>query len=305
MALTTALALGIGAAASLGGAALSSSAQKSAANKAAQVSTDTTATNNALARDIYGQNQQALAPFMQRGNVAGDYINAMLGIPSTQIGTMGGQQGYPTQQPNQAMPYSEDYGYSPNQYGGQYGMGGNDYRGQITNGGFLPQRFLPQRFLPQRFGPTAQGNMTASGGISIQPQGVTTQNAQDAFGKYIKNSDYGFQFGQGSNALNSGYAGAGTLQSGAAMKAMEKFRQDLQSGYRTEYMGALGNQQGVGLSGASALAGVSQNFANTMTNNNNSAGNALANAALAKGNSGLGNGLGLVGGGLFGYATGK
>lgn len=289
MALTTALALGIGAAASLGGAALSSSAQKRAANKAADVATQTSAENNALARDIYGQNKQALAPFMQRGNVAGDYINAMLGIPSTQIGTMGGQQSQPTYQPNQIVRYGEDYGFSPT----QVGMVGGDYRGQVTNGGFLPQRFSP----------TAQGNMTASGGISIQPQGVTTQNAQDAFGKYIKNSDYGFQFGQGSNALNSGYAGAGTLQSGAAMKAMEKFRQDLQSGYRNEYMGALGNQQGVGLSGASALAGVGQNYANSMTNNNNAAGNALANAALANGSGGFGNALGAIGGGLFGYAT--
>jgi hypothetical protein len=291
MAIGTLAAIGLGLGA-IGGIA-SASSQKSAANKAAQVATDTNATNNALAREIYGQNQQALAPFMQRGNVAGDYINAMLGIPSTQIGTMGGQQGLPTQQPNQMMQYGEDYGYSPNQYGGQYGMGGNDYRGEITN----------SRFFDQRFGPTAQG-----GGYQVagqQPQGVTTQNAQDAFGQYIKNSDYGFQFGQGSNALNSGYAGAGTLQSGAAMKAMEKFRQDLQSGYRNEYMGALGNQQGVGLSGASALAGVSQNFANTMTNNNNAAGNALANAALVKGNNGIGNVISGIGGNLFGYGTGR
>ena len=130
-------------------------------------------------------------------------------------------------------------------------------------------------------------------------------NSQNAFRSFIQNSDYGFQFGQGSNALNSGYAGAGTLQSGAAMKAMEKYRQDLQSGYRNEYMGALGNQQGVGLSGASALAGVSQNFANTMTNNNNAAGNALANAALVKGNNGIGNVLSGIGGNLFGYSTGR
>ena len=286
----TAIGLGLGAV----GAIASSSAQKKAANTAAQTAQNTTDANNALARDIYGQNQQALAPFMQRGNVAGNYINAMLGIPSTQIGTMAGQQGYPTQQPNQAMPYGQDYGYSPNQFGGQYGMGGNDYRGQITNGGFLPQQFSP----------TAQGGGTQTGGIA-QTQGVTTQNAQDAFGQYIKNSDYGFQFGQGTNALNSGYAGAGTLQSGAAMKAMEKYRQDLQSGYRNEYMGALGNQQGVGGAGASALAGVSQNFANTMTNNNNSAGNALANAALVKGNNGIGNVISGIGGNLFGYSTGR
>ena len=283
----TAIGLGLGAV----GAIASSSAQKKAANTAAQTAQNTTDANNALARDIYGQNQQALAPFMQRGNVAGDYINAMLGIPSTQIGTMGGQQSQPTYQPNQIVRYGEDYGFSPT----QVGMVGGDYRGQVTNG----------RFLPQRFSPTAQGNMTASGGISIQPQGVTTQNAQDAFKQYIQNSDYGFQFGQGSNAVNSGYAGAGTLQSGAAMRAMEKYRQDLQSGYRNEYMGALGNQQGVGLSGASALAGVSQNFANTMTNNNNAAGNALANAALVKGNNGIGNVLSGIGGNLFGYSTGR
>ena len=281
----TAIGLGLGAV----GAIASSSAQKKAANTAAQTAQNTTDANNALARDIYGQNQQALAPFMQRGNVAGGYLNAMLGIPSTQIGTMGGQQSQPTYQPNQIVRYGEDYGFSPT----QVGMVGGDYRGQVTNG----------RFLPQRFSPTAQGNMTASGGISIQPQGVTTQNAQDAFKQYIQNSDYGFQFGQGSNAVNSGYAGAGTLQSGAAMRAMEKYRQDLQSGYRNEYMGALGNQQGVGLSGASALAGVSQNFANTMTNNNNAAGNALANAALVKGNNSFGNVLGMIGGGLYGYGS--
>ena len=281
----TAIGLGLGAV----GAIASSSAQKKAANTAAQTAQNTTDANNALARDIYGQNQQALAPFMQRGNVAGDYINAMLGIPSTQIGTMGGQQSQPTYQPNQIVRYGEDYGFSPT----QVGMVGGDYRGQVTNG----------RFLPQRFSPTAQGNMTASGGISIQPQGVTTQNAQDAFKQYIQNSDYGFQFGQGSNAVNSGYAGAGTLQSGAAMRAMEKYRQDLQSGYRNEYMGALGNQQGVGLSGASALAGVGQNYANSMTNNNNAAGNALANAALVKGNNSFGNVLGMIGGGLYGYGS--
>ena len=271
----TAIGLGLGAV----GAIASSSAQKNAANKAAQVATDTNATNNALAREVYGQNQQALAPFMQRGNVAGDYINAMLGIPSTQIGTMAGQQGYPTQQPNEAMTYTQDYGYSPNQISGQYGMGYG------TAGGYLPQQFSP----------TAQAGQ----------QGVTSQKAQDAFGQYIKNSDYGFQFGQGSNALNSGYAGAGTLQSGAAMKAMEKYRQDLQSGYRNEYMSALGNQQGVGLSGASALAGVGQNYANSMTNNNNAAGNALANAALVKGNNGIGNVISGIGGNLFGYSTGR
>jgi hypothetical protein len=85
------------------------------------------------------------------------------------------------------------------------------------------------------------------------------------------------------------------------MKALEDYRQNLQAGYRGEYMNALGNQQGVGLSGANALAGVSTNFGNTIAANNNSAGTAAANAALAKGNSGFGNVLGGIGGALLGY----
>lgn len=258
------------------GSAVISSKGASNAAKASQAASDKASDTQT---QIYNQNALTLAPWQQSGLRANSAINAMLGLNAEQqqLPQMNGGQGYPTQQPNEAMTYGQDYGYSPNQYGGQYGMGGNDYRGQITNGGFLPQRFLPQRF-----GPTAQGNMTASGGISIQPQGVTTQNAQNAFGQYIKNSDYGFQFGQGSNALNSGYAGAGTLQSGAAMKAMEKFRQDLQSGYRNEYMNALGNQQAVGFSAASAQAGVGQNYANSIGNIAMQNGANQANASLVK-----------------------
>ena len=290
MAVSTLAAIGLGLGAI--GSVASASSQKSAANKAAQVATDTNATNNALARDIYSQNKGALAPFMQRGNTAGSYLNAMLGLPSNGAATynMGGEQGQPTQQPNQAMQYGEDYGYSPMQYGGR--DSGNDYRGEITN----------SRFFPQRTGPTAQGGYGAKAPVA---GGVSMDEAQNAFGNYIKSSDYGFQFATGANQVNSGYAGNGTVKSGAAMKGLEDYRQNLQAGYRGEYMNALGNQQGVGLSGANALAGVSTNFGNTIAANNNAAGNAAANAALVKGNNGIGNVISGIGGNLFGYGTGK
>lgn len=291
MAIGTLAAIGLGLGAL--GAGASALSQKSAANKAAQVATDTNATNNALARDIYSQNKGALAPFMQRGNTAGSYLNAMLGLPSNGAATynMGGEQGQPTQQPNQAMGYDGDMWSGP-QAGGQYGMGGNDYRGEITN----------SRFLPQRFSPTAQGGYGAKAPVA---GGVSMDEAQNAFGNYIKNSDYGFQFATGANQVNSGYAGNGTVKSGAAMKGLEDYRQNLQAGYRGDWMNALGNQQGVGLSGANALAGVSTNFGNTIAGNNNAAGNAAANAALVKGNNGIGNVISGIGGNLFGYGTGK
>ena len=237
------------------GSAVISSKGASNAAKATQAASDKASDTQT---QIYNQNALTLAPWQQSGLRANSAINPMLGLNAEQqqLPQMNGGQGYPTQQPNEAMTYGQDYGYSPNQISGQYGMGYG------TAGGYLPQQFSP----------TAQ-----SGG-----QGMTTQGAQNAFGQYIKNSDYGFQFGQGSNALNSGYAGAGTLQSGAAMKAMEKFRQDLQSGYRNEYMNALGNQQAVGFSAASAQAGVGQNYANSIGNIAMQNGANQANASLVK-----------------------
>jgi hypothetical protein len=126
---------------------------------------------------------------------------------------------------------------------------------------------------------------------------------RNAFKSFIENSDYGFKFGEGANTVNSGYAGNGTLQSGAAMRDLERFRQDLQSGYRGEFNSLLANQQAVGLGGASALAGVGQNYVNTVSANNQNAGDALANSALIRGqNNPLANAIGLLGGGLFGMA---
>jgi hypothetical protein len=127
--------------------------------------------------------------------------------------------------------------------------------------------------------------------------------ARGNFRNFLYNSDYGFQLDEGGNALNSGYAGAGTLRSGAAMKDLERFRQNLQQGYRGEWMNGLANQQGVGLGAASALAGVGQNYVNTVGATNANAADALSNAALIKGqNNPLANAIGLFGGGLFGMA---
>jgi len=206
----TAAAIGLGAAGL--GAFLGGKSQSKAAKTAAQAQTQNTASNNALAQNIYNQNSAVLAPYVQSGR-----------------------------QPNALLAGAMGYGDEP-----QY---------------------------------------------------------RNAFKSFIENSDYGFKFGEGANALNSGYAGAGTLQSGAAMRDLERFRQDLQSGYRGEFNNLLANQQAVGLGAASAQAGVGQNYVNTVTANNNTAADALSNSALIRGqNNPFANALGLLGGGLFGMA---
>lgn len=128
---------------------------------------------------------------------------------------------------------------------------------------------------------------------------------QNAFGNFIKNSDYGFQFGEGANRVNSGYAGNGTVRSGAAMQGIERLRQNLQSGYRGEFNALLGNQQALGMNAASAQAGVATNYSNNVQANNTSAGTAAANAALLRGqNNPFAAMAGLVGGGLTSYGMG-
>lgn len=144
----------------------------------------------------------------------------------------------------------------------------------------------------------------AAGGVtnSILGIGADPQIGANAFRTYLNNSNYAFDLGQGQNAINSGYAGNGTVRSGAAMKGIEEHRQGLQQGYRGEFMNALANQQGVGFGAASAQAGVGQNFANSMSNIYGQQGNNLANAALLKAqNTGqMFNGLASIGANLAG-----
>lgn len=124
-------------------------------------------------------------------------------------------------------------------------------------------------------------------------------NAGQAFNLFKNSTGYKFRLGEGMDAINSGYAGAGTLQSGAAMKAINRYGQDYASNEFGNYMSYLGNQQGVGLGAGSALAGVGQNYVNTISQNNNNAGTAVANAQLSRTNP-LANAMGTIGGGLFG-----
>lgn len=283
MAIGTLAAIGIGLAGA--GAVASSSAQKSAANKASQVAEDTAASNNALTQRIYDQNSATLSPFVQRGNAAGGAMNALLGLgggptnnmatvaaPMAGVAMMGGQNDY-------------------SNIGG-YGWGGITPDAYSNWGGMDASGMNWQGYLPT-VQPTAQ--------VGIGQTGQSAQDAANSAYDIFKGStNYHGRLKEGANALNSMWAGGGAVKSGAAGKAFEKFGQDYASNELMNYMSLLGNQQGVGLGAASAQAGVGQNYVNTVSANNNAAGTAAANAALVKGNNSFGNVLGMIGGGLYG-----
>lgn len=73
-----AIVAGVGAVASIGGAIIGKNAQNNAVKQAAQTAENTTAANNALAREIYGQNKATLDPFVGVGTKASGALNSLM-----------------------------------------------------------------------------------------------------------------------------------------------------------------------------------------------------------------------------------
>lgn len=266
MAIGTLAAIGIGLAGA--GAVASSSAQKSAANKAAQASNYAADQSAAVLRENYDKSAQALAPWQQSGMAANNQINALLGLQTPNSTNWGAYvQGNPDALANwqaiQGTPAAAQFGGDMAKFG-QYHYGADGSRRDLS--GFTTN---------------------------------TGDAARAAFDQFRNSTGYQFRRDQGMDAVNSGYAGAGTLKSGAAMKAINDYGQNMATGEFANYMGMLGNQQSLGANAASAQAGVSQNMGNSLANIAMQKGDNAANAALAKGSSGFGNALSLIGGGLF------
>lgn len=281
MAIGTAAAIGLGiAGVGAGASALSSN---SASRRAAEVSQANTDATVGLQREIYGQNRATLNPFVTRGNAAGDALNALLGL--------GGSQ--PQQQAAQPNALSQFYGTAGNA-GLPYGLGDSyfapgdfNYTDAGALGNYLsnfPQGTVPQGTVPQGGGQSA----------------LDAQNS--AFENFRNSTGYQFRVAEGMDALNSGFAGSGLLQSGAALRALDDYRQNMASNEFGNYAGLLSQQQGTGLQAAGAQAGVGVNYGNTVAQLNQTNATNQANALLSRQNP-LAAGLGSIGGfalGAFG-----
>lgn len=265
------------AAASIGGGLLSASAQKKAAKTTADTSLQTTQQNNALTRDIYNQNTGNIRPFMESGTRANALLdNLLYGYQGPQ--QAGQQQFAPSGTGGQMRP--------PGAYGGvvsPINLSGGGMYDEMQGGYGQPQP-----------GQGFQGQI---------PGAVTTQapNGLNAWDAFRNSTNYQFRLGEGLKAANQGYAARGTLQSGAALKGLNDYGQNFASNELGNWMSMLGNQQNLGLSGASALAGVGQNMVGNITANNNSAASAAANAALMQGQANA-NLYGTIGNALGGIA---
>ncbi len=293
----------VGAAAGIGGALLSSSAQKKAASKAANAAKETSAANNALAKEQMQFASVRLDPYAARGNAAGNAINSLLGLsePAVVAAQPAGGPMQGTQQYGQPIPVGPTGGVqnalrqATRSGGGLFGMSIRNRRG---NGEPMEQEMLfnpMAQYQPQGYSyqsqveqapitPAEIGATPVPGGGPIATAVGAASPYESAFQNYLNSTGYQFQMDQGMKAINQGYAAKGALQSGAAMKALQTYGQNTGTSFFKDYLGLLANQQGVGLSGASAVAGVGQNYVNSVSANNNAAGSAAANAALQSGN---------------------
>lgn len=257
----------IAGAGAIGSAVIGSNAAKSAA-KSNQQAADAAAAETRAARD---QAYSTLNPFVQGGTAAGGQINALLGLSN---GTDWGA--YVQNNPDALANWNAIQGTTD---GAQFG-------GDIA------------KFGQYHYG--ADGSRRDLSGYS------GTARAQQAFDQFRNSTGYQFRLDQGMNALNSGYAGAGTIKSGAAIKAAQDYGQGIASQEFGNYLNALGNQQGVGLQAGSAAAGVGVNSANSLGNIAIQNGANQANAALLKAqNTGQAlNSLATIGANIFGQSSG-
>lgn len=122
--------------------------------------------------------------------------------------------------------------------------------------------------------------------LGLNPDNGAAAKAYDA---YKGSTEYQSRLKQGADSVTAGLGARGLLDSGAAQKSLLKYGQTFASNEFGTYLGNLQTQQGVGLTAASAQAGVGQGYANAVTANNNNAANAQENAALS--NAGTINGL--------------
>lgn len=151
---------------------------------------------------------------------------------------------------------------------------------------------------------TMTGDGIYSQGWQAAPANAMAPQADynKAFQNYQNSTGYQFRLGEGIRAID---AGAPVRNSGATLKARQAYGQNLASNEFGNYLGYLSNQQGVGLSGASAQAGVGQNYVNSVSANNANAGNSAANAAFMRGQAtqnmygGIAGGLGQIFGSSF------
>jgi hypothetical protein len=328
----------IGAVGAVGASAMSSHAQSQAAQQASGTEMAVAQENNDLAREIYGENAARLDPYSQMGLPAGAEYNALLGIAvppgaanpqplPTGAGTGTGAGSASPPSMGQIMAMQNDgipgnYASSLSTYYAAHPPSSTDIAAMRNDG--IPGNYAaataaaahptnalaPVAGAPVPVSTPAQAPAPAPAGAATPPAagggGTSPTNALSGFNTFYNSPTYQVPLQRGLEGVNTKYAAAGAIESGAAEKAIDDYAAGNAAGALGTYMDALYRQEALGMSASSALAGVGQNMVSQVSANNNAAGSAAANAQLVAGQgsantwNALGSGFGQIAGSVAG-----
>lgn len=282
---------GIAAVGTIGGAVIANKG----ANKAAQAQQQGNDAAIAAQERAYQQSAQALAPWQQSGLQANSLLQDALGFNAGQPAQQAQQ--LPTQVPN-ALAQFQGPNPDTSAYWFNAPRGGNMAIGAIGN--TFDESAYPIGGLNNYAPMTTPGFGT--GTPMGQPQQAQQPNARSAFDTFLDSTNFKWQLEQGNNAMNGAWAGAGTLQSGAAMKAFGDYNQNMARGAFQDWYGGVENIANRGFGAASAQSGVSQNVGNNTAALQSANARALSDLQIQKANAlgGAINGLGTIGANVLG-----
>lgn len=138
---------------------------------------------------------------------------------------------------------------------------------------------------------TGETATNALNGLMKDPSSITSQPS------------YGFELGQGQQAIDRSAAGAGGLYSGATLKALDRYGQNYAGTKLNETTNRLQGAAQLGLNAVNGTTQSGQNAQNQISNNLLGAGNVTAAADVANGTA-ISNELNQVAGGYMSMGTG-
>lgn len=125
-----------------------------------------------------------------------------------------------------------------------------------------------------------RGNAAGAQINALLGLGGDTAGANDALAKWRGSTGYQTGLTAGLDAVNTGYAARGALESGAAQKALLKAGTDYSNQNFGQYYGMLSGQQGAGLNALGSVTGAGNAYAQQVSAANTSQSSAAANAAI-------------------------
>lgn len=234
MAIATGLAILGASAIAAGGTAIASKNSSNASKAASQSATNAAAQNNALQRDIYGQNAARLDPFAMRGNAAGGQIDALLS------GGAGADEAFAKFREGSGYGFIRDEALNATRgafAGRSVGQSGaamkelQERAGQIGSAvGFQP--YLNALQTQQAIGAGAAGNLAGVGTNYAGAVGANNNSAASATGNaalagaFNTNQAIGQGVGTFTNLLGSSFGGiGGGFNAGAALAGTQMLPQ--------------------------------------------------------------------------------